>query len=124
MKVTGFDYTPGHLTFRFEPIPHPNWMAALHGLQNSQSFPGLAEPARVELKSNGHGKVGANEQTAVPTTKMVRQWVKSANGEYRRELRQKAEAEERRRRDELVRRQQELEEVTRVRRLLQQSSQH
>jgi serine/threonine protein kinase len=118
---TGFAYVPGFLTFRFEPAPPPRWFETLRSLGDYQGYTGFAEPARVQVTSGG-ATVPANEQTAVETARMVRQWASSANREYRKRLESEASEEERRQRGALTAHRQRLEEQARVMERLRDAS--
>ncbi len=117
----GFAWARGMLTFKLEPTPPPEWHHALLTLGDFQGYTGLAEPGRVQFASNG-AAVPANENIAVEVAKMVRQWVSSANREYRKHLLEKAAQEERRQLETLAARRRELEEQARVMERLRKAS--
>jgi serine/threonine protein kinase len=95
VMATGFAYVPGLLMFRLEPTPPGEWVSALVTLTDYQGYIGLAEPARVQVTSSG-AHVPADENTAVEVARLVKQWVSSANREYRKQLLEKAIQEEQR----------------------------
>lgn len=94
VRAIEFSYEPGWLHFKLEPAPPPEWMSALHELGSYGSFPGLAEPSLVESTDRG-AQVPAKESVVTEVAKYVKEWVNSANVEYRQRLAQKAKAQER-----------------------------
>jgi hypothetical protein len=66
--------------------------------------------------------VPANENIAVEVAQMVRQWVSSANREYRKHLLEKAAHEERSQRENLAAYRRRLEEQARVMERLRNAS--
>ena len=119
--ATGFAYVSGLLTFLLEPTPAGDWVRALVTLGDYQKYTGLAEPARVQVTPTG-AHVPANENTAVEVARLVKQWVSSANREYRKQLREKAIQEEQRQRAALAAHRRRLEEEARVMERLRKAS--
>jgi serine/threonine protein kinase len=116
VMATGFAYVQGLLTFRLEPTPPAEWVHALVTLGDRQGyvgFVGVAEPSRVQVTSTG-AHVPANENIAVEVARLVKQWVSSANREYRKQLLEKAIQEEQRQRAALGAQRRRLEEEARV----------
>ncbi len=113
VNAIGFDYIPGYLTFRLEPTHPPEWMNALITLGNFSSTLGGARPSRVGRNTDGTYGVPADANNLDQVAGFVRQWVNSANGEYRRRLQEAATEKEQIARQNLEAERRRLEEQAR-----------
>ncbi len=120
VRASAFDYAPGTLKFKLEPLPPPEWFLALQGIGNYPSFPGIADPSRVERTAWG-AIVPAQEAIVAEVAQMVNDWIKSANTDYRNGLQRRAREQERREREALAERQGELEEKARAMKRLREA---
>jgi serine/threonine protein kinase len=107
-----FYYEPGMLRFRLLPPPPPKWFDTLQGLQAFSFIDGLAEPRLVGRDGRG-AFIQAGAHNVELIAGLVKQWVQSANSEYRKRLRHEAQEEERRQREQLAARQRRLAEEER-----------
>jgi serine/threonine protein kinase len=114
VTAMGFEYSPGYLSFRFDPPPPPDWMDSLHNIGAFGSYPGLADPTRVESLGGGYAQVPAREHIVAEIATFVRQWTQSANAEYRKRLSERASLQERKQREALAEQRRVLEERARA----------